>query len=95
MEILSTLTKNVEFDEYLSNSLIPLYPGAEDVKGKMVLLKLSSGPGRLGTKLLARLCLLGFVLYTEIPNTAAVSQETDKNHGPFKIAFRIILYKYF
>ena len=78
---------NVEFDEYLSNSLIPLYPDAEDVKGTMVLFKLDNGPGRLGVKLLARLCLLGFVLYPGVPNTTAVSQDTDRNYGPFKTDF--------
>ena len=36
---------DVEFDEYLSDSLIPLYPGAEDVKGKRVIFKLDSGSG--------------------------------------------------
>ena len=86
---------NVEFDEYLSNSLIPLYPGAGDVKVKRVLFKLDSGPVRLGIKLLARLCLFGFVLYPGVPNTTAVSQETDKNYGPFETAFRIILDKIF
>ena len=70
---------DVEFDDYLSNSLIPLYPGAEDVKGKRVIFKLDSGPGRLGMKLLARLRLLGFMLYPGVPNTTAVSQETDRN----------------
>ena len=86
---------DVEFDEYLSNSLIPLYPDAEDVKGKRELSKLDSGTGRLGAKLLARLCILGFVLYPGVPNTAAVSENTDKNYGPFKTAFRIILDKSF
>ena len=77
---------DVEFDEYLSNSLIPLYPGAEDVKGERVLFKLDSGPGRLGIKLLAWLRLLGFVLYPGVPNNTAVSQETDRNYVPFKTA---------
>ena len=65
---------NVEFDDYLSNSLIPLYPGAEDVKGEKVLFKLDSGPGRLGMKLLAWLRLLSLVLYPGVPNTTVVSQ---------------------
>ena len=81
---------DVDSDEYLYNSLIPLYPGAEYIKGKRVLFKLDSGPGWLVTKLLDRLCLLGFVLYPGVPNTTAVSQETDRNYGPFKTAFRII-----
>ena len=86
---------NVEFDEYLSRPLIPLYPGAENVKWKRVLFKLDSGPGRLGVNLLARLCLLGFVLYPGVTNTTAVSQDANRNYSPFKTAFRIILDKIF
>ena len=70
---------NVEFDAYISNSLIPLYP--------------DSGPGRLRVKMLARIHLLRFVLYSGVPNTTAISQETDRNYGPFKTAFRIIIDK--
>ena len=82
---------DVEFDEYLSNSLIPLYPGAEDVKGKKVIFNLDSGPGRLIMKLLAQIFLIGFIFYPGVPNTTAVSQETDRNYVPFKTVFRIIL----
>ena len=80
-----------EFDQYLLNSLEPLYPDVEDVKGKRALLKVDSGPGRLAVKLLARLRLTGWVLYPGVPNTTAVHQETDRNYGPFKTAFRIVL----
>ena len=58
-----------------------------------MLFKLDSGPGRMGMKLLSRLCLLGFVLYPGVPKITAVSQEIDRNYGPFKTAFRIILDK--
>ena len=85
--------EDVKFDEYLSNSLIPLYPDAEDLKGKRVIFKLDSGPGRLGVKLLARILPLGFVLYPFVPNTTALSQDTDRNCGPFKTAFQMILDK--
>ena len=86
---------DVEFDEYLSKSLIPLYPGAEDVKEKRMLFKLDSGPGRLGMKLLSWLRLLGFMLYPGVPNTTAVSQETNRNYNPFKTAIQIILNMFF
>ena len=82
---------DVEFDGYLYNSLIPLYLDAEDVKGNRVIFNLGSGPGRMVVKLLAWLCLLGFVLYPGVPNNTAVSQETHRSYGPFKTAFRIIL----
>ena len=78
---------DVDFGEYLSNSLIPLYPDAEVVKGNRILFNVDSGTRRLVVKLLARICLIGFVLYPGVPNTTAVSQETDRNYGPFKTAF--------
>ena len=60
-----------------------------------MLFKLDSEPGWLGIKLLAWLRLLGFVFYPGVPNTTAASQSTDRNYGPFKTAFRIILDKCF
>mmetsp|Transcript_24214 Transcript_24214/g.44508 ORF Transcript_24214/g.44508 Transcript_24214/m.44508 type:complete len:349 (+) Transcript_24214:479-1525(+) len=80
-----------EFEKYLTHSIFPLYPDVKDVMGKRVMLKVDSGPGRLNMELLARCRLLGFVLYPGVPNTTAVTQETDKNYGPFKTAFRTIL----
>ena len=86
---------DVEFNEYLSNSLIILYLDVEDVKVKRMILKIDSGPGRLEVNLLARLRLLGFVFYPGVPNTTAVSQDTYRNYSFFKIAFRIIHDKIF
>ena len=37
--------------------------------------------------LLAELRMTGFILFPGVPNTTAVSQETDQNYGPFKTAF--------
>ena len=47
----------------------------------------------MNKEMLARLPLLGFVLYLGIPNTTAFSQETDCNYGPFKHQFRVNLDK--
>ena len=77
-----------EFNAFLNNSIMPLWPKAEDIKGKRVMLKVDSGPGRTAAELLAQLRLLGFYLYPGVPNTTAVSQETDRNYGPFKTQFR-------
>ena len=52
-----------EFEKYLMNSIVPLFPHAKDKKGHRVLIKVDSGPGRLSMKLLVKLRLLGFVLY--------------------------------
>jgi hypothetical protein len=80
-----------EFEKYLLNSIFPLYPDVKNEDGKRVLIKVDSGPGRLNVLLLASCRLLGFVLYPGVPNTTAVSQETDRNYGPFKTTFRQIL----
>ena len=77
-----------EFAKFLNNSIIPLWPKADDIKGMRVMLKLDSGPGRTCVRLLAQLRMLGFYLYPGVPNTTAVTQETDRNYGPFKTQFR-------
>ncbi len=33
-----------EFDKYINNSILPLFPNLEDVPGKRALLKVDSGP---------------------------------------------------
>ena len=80
-----------EFQQYLINSIFPLFPDAKDRKGLRVLLKVDSGPGRLNMALLYMCRRLGFIPYPGVPNTTAVSQETDRNYGPFKTSFRQIL----
>ena len=72
-----------EFAKYLFNSIVPLFPHAKDKPGHRVLLKVDSGPGRMNLNLLAKLRLLGFVLYPCVPSTTHVTQETDQNYGPF------------
>ena len=79
---------DIEFEIYIMNSIVPLFPHAADCRGKRVLIKIDSGPGRLNLTLLARLCILGFVLYPGVPNTTAFTQETDQNYGLFKSIFR-------
>ena len=43
-----------EFEKYVDNSIVPLYPDLEDTPGKCVLLKVDSGPGRNGRELLMK-----------------------------------------
>jgi hypothetical protein len=71
-----------EFKKYLINSMMPLYPKAKDRPGKRVILKVDSGLGRAYLTLLAKLRLLGFVLYRCIPNITHVTQETINAIGP-------------
>ncbi len=77
----------VEFSKYLLNCIVPLFPHAKDKAGHPVLLKVDSGPGRMNLLLLAKLRMLGFVLYPCIPNTTHVTQETDQLYGAFKTQF--------
>jgi len=76
-----------EFAKYIRNSIMPLYPNASPEKGKWVVLKCDSGPGRLNLDLLADLRTSGFILFPGVPNTTAVTQETDQNYGPFKTQY--------
>jgi len=59
---------DVEFFEYLQKSFMKLYPFAAPVKGKWVVIKCDSGPGRLNPDLLAYLHYHGFLLYPCVPN---------------------------
>ncbi len=77
----------VEFAEYVRNAIMPLYPDAEPSFGKWVILKCNSGPGRMNIDLLADPQASGFILYPGVPNTTAVTQETDQNYGPFKTQY--------
>lgn len=79
---------NTKFEKYIKNSIVPLYPHARDEFGKRVLLKCDSGPGRMNIDLLCWLRREGFILYPSVPNTTAVTQETDQNYGQFKSQFR-------
>jgi len=81
----------VEFEKYLLNFIVPLYPDAKNMLGHRVLLKVDSGPGRMNIRLLTKLRRLGFILYPCVPNTTHVTQETDRCYGPFKTQFAINL----
>jgi hypothetical protein len=63
-----------EFAKYIRNAIMPLYPIASPKKGKWVLIKCDSGPGRLNMDLLADMRSSGFILFPGVPNTTAVTQ---------------------
>jgi hypothetical protein len=77
-----------EFEEYYMTNIVRLYPDAADVPGKRVMTKIDSGPGRKEIDFNARLRNMGFYIYPCVPNTTAVTQETDQLYGPFKSFFR-------
>ncbi len=60
------------------------YPDTTPEKGKWVIRKCDGGHGRMNVDLLASLRLDVFQLFPGVPNTTAVTQETDRNYGPFK-----------
>ena len=60
-----------EFELYIINSILPLYPNTLDRPGKRLVLKCDSGPGRLQIDLLAKLRHLDMYLYPCVPNTTA------------------------
>ena len=76
-----------EFDKYVMTNLTCLYPDSADVEGHQVILKVYSGPGRMNERVLGKLRARGFYLYPGVPNTTAVSQETDISCGYFKSLF--------
>ncbi|OEU17850.1 hypothetical protein FRACYDRAFT_238278 [Fragilariopsis cylindrus CCMP1102] len=78
----------VELCKYVENCIVPLYPDAEDVAGKRVLLIVDSGPGRIQVEMLARLKLKGIYLKPGVPNTTHITQPTDQNYGLFKSIYR-------
>mmetsp|Transcript_13382 Transcript_13382/g.31511 ORF Transcript_13382/g.31511 Transcript_13382/m.31511 type:complete len:575 (+) Transcript_13382:842-2566(+) len=77
-----------EFEKYVHKNIIRLFPDAADVSGSRVILKCDGGPGRDNQTLLAALRVKGIYLYPCVPNTTAVTQETDQSFGLFKTVFR-------
>ena len=61
-----------------------LYPDAEDMKGKRVLIKIDGGPGWLDISTLAELWSHSIYLFPGVQNTTHITQETDQNYGEFK-----------
>ena len=49
-----------EFEKYLMNRIVPLYPDTKDLPLKRVAIIVDSGPGRLNFEMLAKLCVRGF-----------------------------------
>jgi hypothetical protein len=85
-----------EFRSYFSNyivllflAIVQLFSDAEDVRGKRVIIKVDSCPGRMELGFL-RGNDLGFIIYPGVQNTTAVTQETNQNYDPFKTQFQKI-----
>jgi hypothetical protein len=77
-----------EFEKYINNSIVPLYPDLKDMPGKCVLLEVDSNPGRNGRELLMKCQFCGLYIYPGLPNATSVQQETDLNYDLFKSIVR-------
>ena len=73
-----------EFEKYVITDLTHLYPDVADTVGLRILLNVDSGPGGMDSKLLAKLRATGWYIYGGVPNTTAITQETDQSYGEFK-----------
>jgi hypothetical protein len=77
----------MEFEEYIENSLVTLYPDAADTPCKHVLFKADSGPGCKNTELMAYLCIHGFYFIPDLPNSMQSTQEMELFIGELKSIF--------
>ncbi len=71
-----------EFEKYVTNLLVPLFPDSEDAPGKRVIIKLDSGPGCLNKELHASHWMLFFHLYYNL-----VTQKQTKIMDISKVHF--------
>ena len=60
-----------------------LFPDAAPVRGQWVIIKCDNGLGHLNPNLLAFLRYHSFIVYPGVPNTTAVTQETEQSYGSF------------
>ena len=74
-----------EFKKCVQTNILKLHPDAANgVPGKRVVVEVNGGPGRLNSQTISMLCVQGFCLHSCVPNSTAVTQETDENCGLFK-----------
>jgi hypothetical protein len=66
-----------EFYKYIMNAILPLYPDARNIPGKVMLLKIDMGVGRDNMDLIVELENHGFRLLSSVPNATHVMQEMD------------------
>ena len=75
---------DIEFEKYVENNLLHLFPDVIDEPGKRVCLKVDNSPGCNGRSLLLKMRFKGWYMYPGLPNATSVQQETDINYGPFR-----------
>jgi hypothetical protein len=75
---------NKEFEGYIDNSIIPLFPNLDDTPGKCILLKVGSGRARNWWDLFNKCWFRGVYIFPGLPNSTSMQQETDIKYGPFR-----------
>jgi hypothetical protein len=76
---------NKEFERYIDNSIVPLFPNLEDMPWKCILLKVDSGCKCNWRDLLNKCPFSSGSIYPGLPNSTSMQQETDINfYGLFK-----------
>jgi hypothetical protein len=77
---------NEEFEHYIDNSIVPLFPNLENTLGKCILLKVDSGRGCNWQDLLNKCWFRGVYIYPCLPNSTSMQQETAITfYGLFKV----------
>jgi hypothetical protein len=61
-----------EFERYINNTIIPLFPDTEDMPGKHILLKVDSGPGCNCMSLLVSCKFRSLYLFAGLLNATSV-----------------------
>jgi hypothetical protein len=76
---------NEEFERYIDNSIVLLFPDLEDTPGNCILLKFESEGGCNLQDLLNKCWFRGVYIYPGLPNSTSMQQEMDINfYGLFK-----------
>ncbi len=75
---------NEEFEHYINNSIVSLFPDLEGTPGKHILFKVNSGPGCNGRDLLNKCQFKGVCINPSLPKATSLQQETEINNGSFK-----------
>jgi hypothetical protein len=75
---------NKEFECYVDNNIVCLFPNLEDTPWKCILLMVNSACGRNWRDLLNKCRFRGVYIYPGLSNSTSMQQEMDINYGPFK-----------
>jgi hypothetical protein len=70
---------NKEFERYIDNSIIPLFPDLGDMPGKCMLLKVDSSCDCNWWDLLNKCWVMGVYIYPNLPDSSSMQQGTDIN----------------